>query len=70
MKLFLILATIGLASAGTIDPSLRSALLSGAPFEAILELPQVVDQIENDAALQSLTGDAKVEALVATLTGM
>jgi subtilisin family serine protease len=70
MKLFLILATIGLASAGTIDPSLRSALLSGAPFEAILELPQVVDQIENDAALQSLTGDAKVEALVATLTGL
>lgn len=38
--------------------------------EAILELPQIVDQVENSAALQSLSGDAKVTALVSMLQGL
>lgn len=70
MKLFLVLAaTLAVASTGTIDPALELAVQSGAT-QAILELPQIIDQIHSNQALQSLHSDAKVTALVSTLQGL
>ncbi|OXA63143.1 bacillopeptidase F [Folsomia candida] len=70
MKLLLVLAaTLAVAAAGTVHPALNLAIQQGAT-EAILELPQVMDQVEASPSLYSLSGDAKVSALVATLQGL
>ncbi|XP_035702626.1 bacillopeptidase F-like [Folsomia candida] len=70
MKLLLVLAaTLAVAAAGTVHPALNLAIQEGAT-EAILELPQVMDQVEASRPLSSLSGDAKVSALVATLQGL
>jgi subtilisin family serine protease len=70
MKLLLVLAaTMAVAFAGTVHPDLSLAIQQGAT-EAILELPQVMDQVEANPSLSSLTGDAKVSALVSTLQGL
>lgn len=70
MKLLLVIATVCVVTyAGKVDPSLQIAVENGVT-DAILELPQIVGQIENNPALQSLSGAGKVSALVATLQGL
>ncbi|XP_035713853.1 bacillopeptidase F [Folsomia candida] len=71
MKSFLILAaTIAVAMSGTVDPSLYFEIRTGSTFSAILELPQVMEQIEANPSLSSLSGDAKAISLVAALKGL
>jgi subtilisin family serine protease len=70
MKLLIVLAaTLAVAYAGTVEHALQVAVENGET-EAILELPQIMAQVEANQALQSLTGDAKVSALVSTLQGL
>jgi subtilisin family serine protease len=70
MKVFiLLLVATSSISAGRIDPSLSLAVFNGET-EAILELPEVMSVADSNAALSSLSGDAKVSALVATLQGL
>ncbi|OXA61994.1 bacillopeptidase F [Folsomia candida] len=70
MKLFILLAaTIALAFAGRVDINLATAVQNGETT-AILELPQIMAQVEANPALRSLSGDAKVTALVASLEGL
>lgn len=70
MKLIIIAAaTLALASAGIIENALKIAVEHG-DTEAILELPQIIGQVESNQALQSLTGDFKVSALITTLHGL
>lgn len=71
MKLLVLLAaTLALGSAGRVEPSLKFGVESGTVTEAILELPQIMDSLNSKQALQSLTGDAKVSALISTLQGL
>lgn len=71
MKTFAFLAAcLALASAGTMDIDLISKVESGQVTNVIIELPQIMDQIDSHAALQSLSGDMKVNALVAMLEGL
>lgn len=71
MKFFLVIAaTLAVAAAGTIDVGLKMKVNSGIVSEAIIELPSIMAQIENSKSLQSLTGDAKVSALVSSLQGL
>ncbi|OXA61995.1 bacillopeptidase F [Folsomia candida] len=70
MKLFILLAaTIALAFAGRVDINLATAVQNGETT-AILQLPQIMAQVEANPALRSLSGDAKVTALVASLQGL
>ncbi|XP_021955100.1 bacillopeptidase F [Folsomia candida] len=70
MKLLLVLAaTLAVAAAGTVDPALNLAIQQGST-EAILALPAIVDQVQSNPSLLSLSGDAKVSALVASLQGL
>ncbi|XP_035716020.1 subtilisin-like serine protease Pen ch 13 [Folsomia candida] len=70
MKLLLVLAaTLTVAAAGTVHPALNLAIQQGAT-EAILELPQIMEQVEASRSLSSLSGDAKVSALVVMLQGL
>ncbi|XP_021943031.1 bacillopeptidase F [Folsomia candida] len=70
MKLLIILAsTIALAFAGRVDINLETAVNNGET-SAILELPQIMAQVESNPSLRSLSGDAKVTALVSSLQGL
>ncbi|OXA63248.1 bacillopeptidase F [Folsomia candida] len=70
MKLLLVLAaSLAVAAAGTVDPALSLAIQQGST-EAILALPAIVDQVQSNPSLLSLSGDAKVSALVASLQGL
>jgi hypothetical protein len=71
MKVLIVLAAVlALVAGGRVDPTLKNKLHAGQVLDVILELPQIMEQVENNAALQALTGDAKVDALVATLKGL
>ncbi|XP_021959061.1 subtilisin isoform X2 [Folsomia candida] len=71
MKLLIFLAaSLTAAHAGTVDPALLDPVEHKGETEAILELPQIMGQVEANQALQSLTGDAKVSALITTLKGL
>jgi len=72
MKFFLVVlaATLALASAGQVQPSLRAGIKGGKISEAIIELPQVMDQVEKTMALQTLPKEEKVTTMVAMLEGL
>jgi subtilisin family serine protease len=71
MKFLLVLtAVVALASAGTVDPALKAQIMAGQVSEAIIELPQIMEQVETSATLQSLSGEEKITAMVATLEGL
>lgn len=69
-QLFVLSALVALASAGVVDLNLKRSVEFSRVTEAIIEFPQVMDQIKGNVALQSLSGDAKVSALVASLRGL
>ncbi|OXA63504.1 Bacillopeptidase F [Folsomia candida] len=56
MKLLLVLAaSLAVAAAGTVDPALSLAIQQGST-EAILALPAIVDQVQSNPSLLSLSG--------------
>lgn len=65
-----LLTLVAVALAGKIDPSLQNAVTLGLTSTAILELPQVIDQVKSNPSHRSLSGDAKVASLVASLRGL
>jgi len=70
MKFLLVVAAlVGVASAGTLDSTLKHAVASGEVTQAIIELPPVVYDVLKSATLQSLTGEDRRSALVAALQG-
>lgn len=71
MKFLLLLASlVGFSSAtGIITPALQASIHSQQSTEAILELPQIIDEVTSSPTLQFLSGAAKVDALISAVKG-
>jgi len=72
MKVLLVLAaSLALAAAGTADFNLLDKIQRKTVTEVIIELPQIADQVEKNAAFQAMEyDDDRVAALVSMLKGL
>ncbi|OXA53719.1 hypothetical protein Fcan01_11545 [Folsomia candida] len=62
--LYYIALLVAAASSGRIDPILQAAVEKNGETEAIVEFPEVINQI---SAIDSMCGDAKVDRLITSL---